>query len=45
LVAGGLGLLLDLSGRLLQATTARRHGVSMMMVVSVLAVILHLFED
>jgi hypothetical protein len=32
----------DLSGRLLQAMAVRRHGVSMMMVVTVMAVALHL---
>jgi len=40
-VAGGL-VFLDLSGRLLQAMTVRRHGSSMMMVVTVMAVALHL---
>jgi hypothetical protein len=34
--------LFDLSGRLHQAITVRRHGVSMMMVVTVMAVALHL---
>ncbi|MGO9318741.1 MAG: hypothetical protein ACLPXT_04675 [Terracidiphilus sp.] len=32
----------DLSGRLLQAMAVRRHGISMMMVVTVMAVALHL---
>jgi hypothetical protein len=32
----------DLSGRLLQAMAVRRHGVSMMMVMTVMAVALHL---
>jgi hypothetical protein len=36
--------LFDLSGRLHQAITVRRHGVSMMMVVTVMAVALHLIE-
>jgi hypothetical protein len=34
----------DLSGRLHQAITVRRHGVSMMMVVTVMAVALHLIQ-
>jgi hypothetical protein len=45
LVAGGLGVSFDLSGRLLQAITVRRHGVPMMMVVTVMAVALHLFQS
>jgi DNA uptake protein ComE-like DNA-binding protein len=40
-VAGGLGSF-DLSGRLDQAMAVRRHGGSMMMVVTVMAVALHL---
>jgi len=44
LVAGGLVFLSDLSGRLLQAMAVRRHGVSMMMVVTVMAVALHLLQ-
>jgi hypothetical protein len=36
--------LLDLSGRLHQAMTARRHVAHMMMVVTGMAVALHLFE-
>src|ERR1035441_6858244 len=36
--------LFDLSGRLHQAITVRRHGVSMMMVVTVMAVALHLIQ-
>ena len=42
LVAGGLGCLFDLSGRLLQAMAVRRHGGPMMMVMTVMAVALHL---
>jgi hypothetical protein len=38
----GLGDSLDLSGRLLQAMAVRRHGSSMMMVVTVMAAALHL---
>jgi hypothetical protein len=38
----GLGVSLDLSGRLLQAMAVRRHGSSMMMVVTVMAAALHL---
>jgi hypothetical protein len=38
------GFFLDLSGRLLQAMTVRRHGCSMMMVVAVMAVALHLIQ-
>jgi hypothetical protein len=34
----------DLSGRLLQAMAVRRHGVSMMMMVTVMAVALHLYR-
>jgi hypothetical protein len=41
----GLGVSLDLSGRLLQAMAVRRHGVSMMMVVTMMAVALHLFQS
>jgi hypothetical protein len=41
----GLGISLDLSGRLVQATTVRRHGVPMMMVMTVMAVALHLFQS
>jgi len=44
-VAGGLGVSFDLSGRLLQAMAVRRHGVPMMMVVTVMAVALHLFQS
>jgi len=36
--------LLDLSGRLLQAMQVRRHGDSMMMVVTGMAVALHLIQ-
>src|ERR1039458_3017641 len=42
-VAGGLGFF-DLSGRLHQALAVRRHGGSMMMVMTVMAVALHLNE-
>jgi hypothetical protein len=35
---------LDLSGRLLQAITVRRHGGSMMMVMTEMAVALHLIQ-
>jgi hypothetical protein len=35
----------DLSGRLLQAMAVRRHGVPMMMVVTVMAVALHLNQS
>jgi hypothetical protein len=45
LVAGGLGVCLDLSGRLLQAMAVRRHGGLMMMVVTVMAVSLHLLQS
>jgi hypothetical protein len=45
LVAGGLCVSLDLSGRLLQAMAVRRHGVPMMMMVTVMAVALHLFQS
>jgi hypothetical protein len=38
----GLGDSLDLSGRLLQAMTVRRHGISMMVVMTVMAAALHL---
>jgi hypothetical protein len=41
----GLCVSLDLSGRLLQAITVRRHGGPMMMVVTVMAVALHLFQN
>ncbi|MGA2276045.1 MAG: hypothetical protein ABSG00_00460 [Terracidiphilus sp.] len=34
----------DLSGRLLQAMTVRRHGTSMMVVMTVMAAALHLIE-
>ena len=34
----------DLDGRLVQATAVRRHGGSMMVVVTVMAGALHLFE-
>jgi hypothetical protein len=37
-------MFLDLSGRLPQAMTVRRHGGSMMMVVTVMAVALHLIQ-
>jgi hypothetical protein len=40
--AGGLVILFDLSGRLAQAIAVRRHGGPMMMVVTVMAVDLHL---
>jgi hypothetical protein len=43
-VAGGLGYFLDLSGRLVQAMAVRRHGGSMMVVVTVMAVALHLYK-
>jgi hypothetical protein len=36
---------LDLSGRLLQAITVRRHGGSMMMMVTDMAVALHLIKQ
>jgi hypothetical protein len=42
LVAGGLVVSFDLSGRLIQAMAVRRHGCPMMMVVAVMAVGLHL---
>jgi hypothetical protein len=45
LVAGGLCESLDLSGRLLQAMAVRRHGIPMMMVMTVMAVALHLFQS
>jgi hypothetical protein len=35
----------DLSGRLLQAMAVRRHRVPMMMVVTVMAVALHLIQS
>jgi hypothetical protein len=41
----GLKVPYDLSGRLLQAMAVRRHDVFMMMVMGVMAVVLHLFED
>src|SRR5271157_3041128 len=41
-VAGGLQVSFDLSGRLHQAMAVRRHGGSMMVVVTVMAVALHL---
>jgi hypothetical protein len=44
LVAGGLGIFSDLDGRLIQAMAVRRHGGSMMMVVTVMAVALHLLQ-
>ena len=44
LVAGGLCFFLDLSGRLVQAMAVRRHGGPMVMVVTVMAVALHLFK-
>jgi len=38
------GLILpDLSGRLVQAVTVRRHGMSMMVVMAVMVAELHLF--
>ncbi|MFZ1085217.1 MAG: hypothetical protein WAN35_09655 [Terracidiphilus sp.] len=37
-------MLLDLSGRLHQAIAVRRHGVSMMMMVTEMAVALHLIQ-
>jgi hypothetical protein len=40
----GLKVSCDLSGRLLQAIAVRRHVVFMMMVMSEMAVVLHLFE-
>jgi hypothetical protein len=44
-VAGGLGVCSScLSGRLHQAIKVRRHGFSMMMVVSEVAVALHLIQ-
>jgi predicted permease len=42
LVAGGLQVSFDLSGRLIQAMAVRRHGCPLMMVMTVLAVALHL---
>jgi hypothetical protein len=42
LVAGGLGDSLDLVGRLHQAIAVRRHGVSMMVVMTVMMAALHL---
>jgi hypothetical protein len=41
----GLKVSCDLSGRLLQAMTVRRHVVFMMMAMGVMAAALHLFED
>jgi hypothetical protein len=41
----GFGVSLDLSGRLLQAMAVRRHGDPMMMVVTVMAGALHLFQS
>jgi hypothetical protein len=43
LVAGGL-YVSDLSGRLVQAMTVRQHGGPVMMVVTVMAIALHLFK-
>jgi len=34
----------DLSGRLVQAMTVRRHGFPMMMVMTVMAAVMHLFR-
>jgi hypothetical protein len=42
--AGGLSSSSDLSGRLVQAMTVRRHGCPMMMVMTVMAAALHLFK-
>jgi hypothetical protein len=44
-IAGGLVILFDLSGRLDQAMAVRRHGCPMMMVVTVMAKALHLFQS
>jgi hypothetical protein len=44
LVAGGLVVSFDLSGRLDQAMAVRRHGFSMMVVMIVMAVAPHLIE-
>jgi hypothetical protein len=40
----GFGVSLELSGRLLQAMTVRRHGGPLMVVVTLMAVALHLFQ-
>jgi hypothetical protein len=45
LVAGGLGCFSNLSGRLDQAKAVRRHGVSMMVVMTVMAAALHLIKS
>jgi hypothetical protein len=42
-VPAGFGLF-DLSGRLLQAMAVRRHGCPMMVVMTVMAAALHLFQ-
>jgi hypothetical protein len=44
LAAGGLCESLDLLGRLVQAMAVRRHGVSMMVVMTVMTAGLHLFQ-
>jgi hypothetical protein len=44
-IAGGLGCFWNLSGRLVdQAMAVRRHGVSMMVVMTVMVAGLHLFS-
>jgi hypothetical protein len=43
-VPAGLGISLDLSGRLVQAMAVRRHVGPVMVVVTVIAVALHLFK-
>jgi hypothetical protein len=46
LIAGGLCVFLEISLAVLaQAMAVRRHGVPMMMVVTVMAVALHLFQS
>jgi hypothetical protein len=45
LVAGGLFVSLDLSGRLVQAMAVRRHLGPVMVVMTVMAVALHLFQS
>jgi hypothetical protein len=44
LVPAGFGFF-DLSDRLVQAIAVRRHGCSMMMVMTVMAAALHLFKN
>jgi hypothetical protein len=42
--AGGLWGFFDLSGRLVQAMAVRRHGCPMMVVMTVMAAAIHLFQ-